>query len=98
MSSAIARPKQTVFGDEAYETTWLKAAALFHSLTQNHPFHNGNKRTGFAAMKQFLWLNGFRLIASEESAEYFTVYIVTDKPSIEKTGEWIEHHSVPRNK
>lgn len=97
LSSAVGRPKQSAFGDEAYGTIWLKVAALFESLTQNHPFHNGNKRTGFAAMKQFLWLNGFQLIASEEAAEYFTVYIVTEKPSTEETGEWLEHHSISRN-
>lgn len=97
LRSALGRPKQSAFLDEAYDTVWLKAAALFESLTQNHPFHNGNKRTGFSAMKQFLWLNGYRLIAPEEEAEFFTVYIVTEKPSTEEIAEWIERHSIYRN-
>ncbi|WP_411842420.1 type II toxin-antitoxin system death-on-curing family toxin [Salinicoccus sp. HZC-1] len=97
LQSALGRPQQSVFGQDAYKTIWLKAAALFESLTQNHPFHNGNKRTGFASMKQFLWLNGFRFTASEEEAEYFTVHIVTEKPSIAEISEWIEKFSISRN-
>lgn len=97
LQSALGRPQQSVFGQDAYKTIWLKAAALYESLTQNHPFHNGNKRTGFASMKQFLWLNGYRLNASEVEAEEFTVYIVTEKPSISEIGKWIETFSVRRN-
>lgn len=48
-------------------------------------------------MKQFLWLNRYRLIAPEEEAEFFTVYIVTEKPSTEEIAEWIERHSIYRN-
>ncbi|MGG3905230.1 type II toxin-antitoxin system death-on-curing family toxin [Geobacillus stearothermophilus] len=68
----------------------MKAAALYASLCQNHPFHNANKRTGFAAMKQFLWLNGYLLAAPEKEAEEYTVKVVTDKPSIEEIAMWIE--------
>ncbi|WP_155836655.1 hypothetical protein [Geobacillus thermocatenulatus] len=41
-------------------------------------------------MKQFLWLNGYRLAAPEKEAEEYTVKIVTDKPSIEEIAMWIE--------
>jgi len=45
LDSAVNRPFQTFGGQELYETIYKKAAALFHSLTCNHCFHNGNKRT-----------------------------------------------------
>ncbi|MED3751551.1 type II toxin-antitoxin system death-on-curing family toxin [Geobacillus stearothermophilus] len=90
LNSAVNRPKQSAFGQDAYPTLWLKAAALYASLCQNHPFHNANKRTGFAAMKQFLWLNGYLLTAPEKEAEEYTVKVVTDKPSIEEIAMWIE--------
>ncbi|KMY61789.1 type II toxin-antitoxin system death-on-curing family toxin [Geobacillus stearothermophilus] len=90
LNSAVNRPKQSAFGQDAYPTLWLKAAALYASLFQNHPFHNANKRTGFAAMKQFLWLNGYLLAAPEKEAEEYTVKVVTDKPSIEEIAMWIE--------
>ena len=90
LNSAVNRPKKSAFGQDAYPTLWLKAAALYASLCQNHPFHNANKRTGFAAMKQFLWLNGYLLAAPEKEAEEYTVKVVTDKPSIEEIAMWIE--------
>lgn len=96
LESAVGRPKQSLFGKDAYLTIYIKAAAFFESLTQNHPFYNGNKRTGYAAMKQFLWLNGYRLMADEKEAADFTVYVVVEKPSIEEIAKWIEKYSIPR--
>ena len=40
LESAINRPKQSVFGDDAYPTVFEKAAALFESIAKNHAFHN----------------------------------------------------------
>lgn len=94
LESAIARPKQTLYGKSAYPTIDLKAAALFESLCQNHPFHNANKRTGFAAMKQFLWVNGMNLIAPPKEAEEFTVKVVTEKPDLQEIADWIKKYSV----
>jgi len=44
-------------------------------------------------MKQFLWLNGYSLIVSEEEAENFTINVVTEKPPIEEIAIWIESNS-----
>jgi death-on-curing family protein len=59
LESAVARPFQSVLGQDAYPTTIEKAAALFHSLVANHPFHDGNKRTAVVAVQHFLIANGF---------------------------------------
>ncbi|MCC3765702.1 type II toxin-antitoxin system death-on-curing family toxin [Glycomyces sp. TRM65418] len=66
LESAAARPQTNVFGAEAYETPFEKAAALLHSLVSNHPLFDGNKRLGFLAAATFLELNGFRLKDPEE--------------------------------
>ena len=58
LESAAARPRTTVFGEEAYPDVWTKAAALGHSIIRNHPLVDGNKRLDWVAMRVFLELNG----------------------------------------
>lgn len=94
--SALGRPQQSVLGSDAYPGIFDKAAALYASISQNHAFHNGNKRTGFACMKQFLWLNGYQFLVNQKEAEDYTVFIVNEKPSIEDIAEWIKEYSTAR--
>ena len=54
LESAVYRPQQSVFGQDAYPTIFEKAAALFESLAKNHCFYNANKRTAFVSLIQFL--------------------------------------------
>jgi death-on-curing protein len=61
LESAMARPQVSAFGADAYPDIVSKAAALLHSLVLNHPFSDGNKRTGVLAMLVFIDLNGYRL-------------------------------------
>jgi death-on-curing protein len=59
-----------VFADEdLYPTLPDKAAALGFSLIQNHPFLDGNKRTGHAAMETFLVLNGHEIQATVDEQQ-----------------------------
>jgi death on curing protein len=59
LKSAIAQPMAS-FGDEfLHQDIFEMAAALHFSLVSNHPFIDGNKRTGLAAMLVFLELNGY---------------------------------------
>lgn len=64
LESAVAQPRATFGGTELYPTLIEKAAALGFSLIQNHPFVDGNKRTGHAAMELFLVLNGHEINAN----------------------------------
>lgn len=64
LESAIAQPYMTFGGKELYPSLAEKAAAPGFSLIQNHPFVDGNKRTGHAVMAMFLALNGYRIEAS----------------------------------
>ena len=69
LESAIAQPQMTFGGIELYPTIEEKAAALCFSLVMNHPFIDGNKRIGHAAMETFLVLNDKELDASVDNGE-----------------------------
>jgi death on curing protein len=63
LESAIARPQSGYYSDTIEE-----AAALWESLSQNHPFLDGNKRTAVAATAVFLRINGYRLLFTDVDA------------------------------
>lgn len=69
MESAIAQPRMTFGGQDLYPTIEEKAVALGFSLIRNHPFTDGNKRVGHAAIEVMLALNGIRLEAPVREAE-----------------------------
>jgi len=58
LDAAIARPQSSAFGEDAYPTIKLKAAALLHSIVTNHALVDGNKRLGWLATTVFLDVNG----------------------------------------
>lgn len=68
LDSAVARPKSSAFGEDAYPTLSLKAAALLHSLTGNHPLVDGNKRLAWLATVVFTDLNGHEPNLSDDEA------------------------------
>lgn len=61
LDAAVARPKATVFGVDAYPELFGKAAALLQLITRNHALVDGNKRTAWAAAWTFLYVNGIQL-------------------------------------
>jgi len=69
VESAPAQPQVTFDGDELYPTIESKATALCFSLVMNHPFVDGNKRIGHAAMETVLVMNGYELVADVDDAE-----------------------------
>jgi death-on-curing protein len=68
LDSAVARPRSTAFGEDAYPSIHAKAAALLHSIARNHPLVDGNKRLSRAATIAFYGLNGLRLTMSNAEA------------------------------
>lgn len=93
LESAVARPQTTVFGDDAYPDLIEKASAMFHSLILNHPFHDGNKRTAFAAVGLFLQLNGISIIGAHREIEDFVVRTAEKRLSLETIVDWLSKHS-----
>jgi death-on-curing protein len=68
LDSAAARPRSSVFGQDAYPTLDLKAAALLHSVAKNHTLIDGNKRLAWLAAVVFLDLNGLRPELTDDEA------------------------------
>ena len=93
LASAAARPQATFDGEDLYPTLYLKAAALMDSLTNNHPFVDGNKRLGITATGLFLQLNGQRLFVSNAELEAFTLHVAQGNSSIEEIAAWIKDAS-----
>jgi death-on-curing protein len=68
LQAALARPRATAFGDEAYPTVDQKAAALLHSIVTSHPLVDGNERLGWVALRLFYALNDIDLRPDPEAA------------------------------
>ncbi|MGE3388321.1 MAG: type II toxin-antitoxin system death-on-curing family toxin [Bdellovibrionales bacterium] len=94
LESAIAQPQMTFEGVDLYPSLAAKAASLAHSLIQNHPFVDGNKRVGHAAMEVFLILNGYEISATIEEQESYFLSIASGQVTRSELTEWIETHLV----
>jgi len=86
LQAALARPRASAFGEDAYPTIHDKAAALLHSIARNHALVDGNKRLALAGVVAFYGMNGLRLRLSNEQAYDLVMAIATgdldDVPSI----------------
>lgn len=90
VQAALAQPRATYDGDELYPTLIEKAAALGFSLIQGHPFVDGNKRIGHAAMEVFLILNGFEITASVDEQETTVLAVAAGSLSRAALTEWLQ--------
>jgi death-on-curing protein len=68
LEAALARPRATAFGKDAYPDLDAKAAALLHSIARNRALVDGNKRLALAAVIAFYGLNGRRLTLTNDAA------------------------------
>ncbi|MBM3670085.1 MAG: type II toxin-antitoxin system death-on-curing family toxin [Actinobacteria bacterium] len=95
IESAVARPQTTIFGELAYPTLMLQAAALLHSLARNHPLVDGNKRIAWSSARVFLIMNGVDLDYDIDGAEQLVLGVARgelDVPEIAQTLEsWVTH-------
>lgn len=92
LASAIAQPRMTFGGEELYPTLADKAAALGFSLILNHPFVDGNKRVGHAALETFLVLNGYELRAEVEEQERVFLAVAAGAFDRLTFTAWIQEH------
>lgn len=96
VDSAVAQPQQTFFGEDLYPELPEKASALGFSLIQNHPFVDGNKRTGYEAMTLFLDANGYRLSGEMDEKEQVVLALAAGQMGREEFTEWVRRHIVAR--
>ncbi|WP_413207344.1 type II toxin-antitoxin system death-on-curing family toxin [Rhodospirillum sp. A1_3_36] len=89
LEAALFRPQSGYYPDLIAE-----AAALWESLTQNHPFVDGNKRVGFAATYTFLMINGFRLtVDHEEVFTFMSARFETKTFNFDHLAPWLRSHT-----
>ncbi len=77
---------------DLYPSLIEKAAALGYFLIQNHPFVDGNKRIGHAAMETLLILNGFEVVASVDEQEATILSVASGASSKEAFTAWLVEH------
>jgi len=92
LESAIAQPYMTFGGKELYPSLAEKAAALGFSLIQNHPFADGNKRIGHAAMETFLALNGYEIQVNTDEQVEIILSVASGRLGRNDFAEWLSFH------
>jgi death-on-curing protein len=96
LESALAQPLMTFGGEELYPTIIEKASALSFSLIKNHPFIDGNKRIGHAAMETFLVLNGYEIDAPVDNQEQIILRVAAGELEREEFTGWIRGHMIEK--
>ena len=95
LESAVGQPKATFGGVDPYPTLVEKAAALCFSLVQGHPFVDGNKRVGHAAMDTFLVLNGTEIDAPVDDQERLMLDLAAGRIGRSQLTDWLRQHLKP---
>ena len=93
LESAVAQPRQSFGGADLYPSIVEKAVALGFSLISNHPFVDGNKRVGHAALEVFLLLNGFELDAPVDDQERIVLGVASGEMTREEFARWVDAHA-----
>ena len=93
--SAVGRPQASFDDQDLYPDLFIKAAALMDSLIRNHPFVDGNKRTGILAAALFLRINGYRLNPSNIELEKFTIEAAQSQYPVEEIAVWLQTNAKP---
>ncbi len=94
LESALARPQQLAHYGEPDAAAL--AASYGYGLIKNHAFVDGNKRAAFLAVGMFLYLNGFRLTASQVDATRSILSLAASELSEEQFAEWVRKNVVTR--
>lgn len=90
--SVVAAPQQEIFGTEQYPDVSEKAAVYMRNIISDHPFADGNKRTGVAVAIMFLQHNDKKFVAKEGELEDFAVRVATDHLDVRAIADWLERH------
>lgn len=95
LGSAVARPRISAFGEDAYPDLITKAAAMFESVVRNDALIDGNKRFAAVLTWTFLPNDGMRLDHGEDEAYEFVVATAAGRRTLEQIGAWFAARAVP---
>lgn len=90
LESALARPFQTFDGTDLYTTIEEKAAAIGESIVINHPFLDGNKRTGYILMEAVLRYGNKKITLGDDEVYQFVIDISTGNIKFDKIVAWLK--------
>jgi len=96
LESGVNQPRLTFDQVDLYPNLVSKAATLCFSLVMNHPFIDGNKRTGHAAMETLLVLNGSEIDADVDEQERLILDLAAGKLTREELTSWLNDHITTR--
>jgi death on curing protein len=89
LESALAQPAMSFGGEDLYPDLIAKAATLGFSLIANHPFVDGNKRIGHAAMEVALLMNGLEIRADVDEQERVILAVAAGEMQREMFTDWL---------
>jgi death on curing protein len=90
LEAALARPFQTFDQHDLYATPIEKAACLLESVLNNHPFIDGNKRTGYTVMRLFLMRHGIDITANQDEKYEMIIQVASGQKRYEDIVSWLE--------
>ncbi len=93
LQAAIAHPQQIFAYEEPTPDLCTLAAAYAAGIIQNHPFVDGNKRTGFLSTYTFLGLNGLELTASEVEAASMVIALASGEMEEKVFAQWLRERT-----
>lgn len=89
---SVAKPKLGFGGEELYTTIWMKAAVMMKAIIDNHPFVDGNKRTGIAAASAFLRINGYDLQFKDKQGYAITMKAAKGEIKVNEIADWLKRY------
>ncbi len=93
IEAAVATQSQAVFGGQVYPSIFDKAAALARGIIGDHPFVDGNKRTGIMSVIVLLERNDVKTKIAGQELEDFAVKIAVENLSVEQISAWLKQHT-----
>ncbi|GLZ39276.1 Fic family protein [Actinokineospora sp. NBRC 105648] len=97
LDSAAHRPRATVLGVEAYDSLWLKAAALLDSIVRTRPLAEGNWRLGWVAAVTMCDINGWWIDADTDDALDIVRAVGRGSVEVPKMAEHLEAWALPKS-
>jgi death-on-curing protein len=93
--SAVAQPEAAFGGEFLHEDLFAMAAAYLFHIVQNHPFVDGNKRTGTASALVFLDLNGFEIDCDADGLADLVIDVTLGKARKPEIADFLRRHARP---
>lgn len=95
LSSAMAMPKQSFMGEDLHQSIYEKGAAYLYHIVKNHPFFDGNKRTGIFVCLIFFERNEVRLNLEDSALEEITVAVADNRINKTELAILFSRHAQP---